>query len=280
MSIVYSRGVLALACVLALSFAACGGGEKAEDRVEEASKVGTVQSEQALAAAPMRTTIEGAGFTVVGYRPFSPQLPARIGSVVVYRSASGKQGGLLYFQKSGRAKEDMYWHWYFDDAAPDSARTVELNDDGLWDVRIFFSGGKTADYVQGEDFTFTGIPRRDLIAMNGASSEAADLWKCFDGDTTSAWVADVSKGKAYVELATPFGVETGVLTLRAESGRSPRSVEVLVDGAKVKELELADTGRQQSVQLESVGPENKSVRLVFKSGHAGDTVAVTELSIK
>lgn len=278
MKYVNARWASALACATAMFVAACGGGDQSQGRGDEAAKP-VPQSEETLAQAPKRAQIERAGCSVVAYKPFPAQLPARIGSIVVYRASSGKQGGVLYFQRSGKADDLVFWHWYFDDAAPDSAQAVEINEDGLWDVRIFMKGGDTVDYVQEEDFTFSGKPRYDLVATNGKSSNASDVWMCFDGDTTSAWVGDVSRD-AYIDLPTPLGADAGVLTLRADPDKAPRKVEIEVDGKKVKDVELAETSREQRIQLEAVGVDSRDVRLVFKSGHAGNAVGVTEIGLK
>ena len=77
--------------------------------------------------------------------------------VVVYHAKSGSGGGVLYTQKYGDDNR-VVWHWYFNEDAPDSIEAIELNEDGLWDVRMFI-GSKTQDYVQEQSFSLVARQR-------------------------------------------------------------------------------------------------------------------------
>ena len=39
------------------------------------------------------------------------------------------------------------WHWYFDRSVPEMVDKIELNDDGLWDMRVSLKGGETLEYL-------------------------------------------------------------------------------------------------------------------------------------
>jgi hypothetical protein len=143
----------------------CGGNsDSSSGGAATASAVTTLPVE----GAPFGDRIAAAGYQVVQFRRFPAQQPGRKAFAVVYRT--GSSGGVLYTSAQGSSGDQPVWHWYFDDAAPDSATYLELNDDGLWDVRIYF-GDKHRDFLQESDFSFYGKLRSDLIAVNGTASQ-------------------------------------------------------------------------------------------------------------
>jgi hypothetical protein len=201
--------------------------------------------------------------------------------VVVYRADDGPAGGVIYVQEYG----DQYrpvWHWYFASGAPDSVQAVEINEDGLWDIRMWV-GGESRDYVQDQSFTLGARQRDDLVAMNGDASEPVDaggmLWHAFDGDTTSAWSSELDG--AFVDLPVPLGTDAGILTVRLLPEGQPDKVEVKADGKKVQEFELDQTTLEQDIQLDPAAKNAGMLRLEFKSAHRGaDKVSVAELGLK
>ena len=152
---------------------------------------------------PMGAALARAGLTVVSDKAFPAQLEYRKAQAVAYRKRGGKQGGLLVVQ--GMATEQparVVWHWYFADGQPDSAAATELNGDGLWDVRVYMNGGDVRDFIQGESFTLMAAERDDRIAQNGDSSDPAGVWRCFDGDTTTAWEGTAGVG-SWIAIPAP-----------------------------------------------------------------------------
>jgi hypothetical protein len=226
--------------------------------------------------APYAETITARGYRVVQARRFPSQVDARRASVVVYRTPDGSRGGILYVRGFGNDAPQPVWHWYFRDGAPDSVQALDLNRDGLWDVRVFFAAGKTADYLQDQAFTFAGRERGGLVAMNGASSAPAGAWKAFDADTTTVWQSP-SQG-AYLEIPNPFGLEAGEMSVRLADQARPRKIALFEGGRKVQEFELAPTGQEQRFQLDAALKSAESIRVVVEG--AGGSVAISDLEIR
>ncbi len=260
--------------VLIGAVASCGGSG------EQNAGAGKKPAGLPVGDAPYAALIDASGFQVTLLKRFPAQVPGRKGSTVVYREKSGKaRGGVIYTNRFGEGEDQMVWHWYFNDAAPDSIAALELNDDGLWDVRIYLSGGKTVDLLQDVDFTFVARPREDLIATNGVASEPRDLWRVFDGDSTSAWRDEDASRGAYVEVYVPLGVRDGILTVQLTRSDRPGKMKVKVDGKERKSFDLEKTTGRQLFQLGEIIGEGAAVRLEFTPSADG-TVAVSEISIR
>ncbi|UCH83006.1 MAG: hypothetical protein JSW50_11110 [Candidatus Latescibacterota bacterium] len=274
--------------------ASCG--KKEEDAAETEQAEGKTESSlQKLArdakgdasleeeVANVKDMIEAAGFTVKSYENFPAQEVGRKGRMLVYTDKKSKQsGGVVYFKKTGPAVAPC-WHWYFDDAVPETVSKVELNDDGLWDVKIVTSKGPLT-FIQDDSFTLMAKDRSDWLAMNGQSStpisDGAAMWLCFDGDSTTAWASPVaSEGNAFVEFHVPFGVEEGNLTLHTLATDQPKTCTVFADGKKIDTVELKASGVRQLMHLGALKGA-KRVRIVFESSFGGDNVAVSEIALK
>jgi len=274
--ILQSIGLVATAALLA----SCGSSESGDEKKGAASS-GEPARQIATDETPFRSLLEEAGYTVVDARRFPAQLSGRNTSVVTYRSKKKDDvGGVLYSNRRGSV-DRVIWHWHFDDVAPDSVTALELNDDGLWDVRIHMKNGKTRDYVQKSDFSFIAPGRADLLAMNGDASATDDLWHVFDGDTTSVWRSSASGRGAWIELATPFGVADGVLTVQLSATEQPTRCEVAADGKKVQEIELSESLLEQVFSLNESARGATTVRVLFKAPRGGgDSVSISELGLK
>jgi hypothetical protein len=152
---------------------------------------------------------------------------------------------------------------------------VDLNQDGLWDVRIF-TGGTAGEFVQDRDFTFMGPDRGALVAHNGASSAPADLWKAFDADTATAWQSPAAD--AFIDVPNPFGLDRGELSVRLWGKNRPKKL-VLFDGEKkVQELDLEPTTREQRFVLDGALKDAATIRVRFEG--APSAVALSELEIR
>jgi hypothetical protein len=187
----------------------------------------------------------------------------------------------LYLQKHGE-DDRIVWHWYFEDGTPDAIEALELNGDGLWDVRMR-AGGETREYIQDETFSFMARKREDRVAMNGKASEpigdTGASWRCFDGDPNTAWRSR-TKG-AFVDVPTPLGIKDGVLTIQLLTEDQPRKCELKADGKKVQEFELEQTTLEQVIQLDERARGARLLRLEIQSTHGGtENVAIGELEIK
>jgi hypothetical protein len=274
-----------IALVVALAaLASCGKSSDTKESTEAAKTGGqTAPAGPALDELPISPVLDKAGYKATFARKFPAQVPGKRASVVVYRSKSGRDGGVLYLQDRGN-EDRVVWHWYFSDEVPDSVQPVELNDDGLWDVRMFVDG-KTHDYVQDQSFTFVAPQRDDRVAMNGPSSEPVDeegmSWHCFDSDTTTAWRSEFESGKTYIDLPTPLGIDDGILSVRLLGQDQPEKCELEVDGKPVQQFELAQTTAPQLIHLDAAAKSAKSVRLVVESTRGGaDEVAISELGLQ
>ena len=226
--------------------------------------------------APFAPVIAGRGFQIVQAKRFPAQVDGRRASIVVYRATGGARGGILYVRGQGNEEPRPVWHWYFQDGAPDSARAVELNNDGLWDVRVFMAGGTTRDFLQEKDFSFAGAERAGLTAMNGGSSSPDGLWKAFDADTSTAWVAP-SQG-AFIDLPNPLGLATGQLSVRLSGKARPGKIEVADGEKKLQECDLDATVEEQRFLLDPAVKDLATIRLYVVG--AGKNVAISELEIQ
>ncbi len=273
-------GIALVAAVMAVS--SCG---KSDDGGDTSSKSSggkqTASSVAPVGETPLKSILKASGFKPVFHRPFPSQVPGMKSEVVVYHANSGSGGGVLYTQKYGEENR-VVWHWYFHKDAPDSIAAIELNEDGLWDVRMYV-GSKTHDYVQEQSFTFVARQREDRLAMNGEASEPVDAsamaWKCFDGDTATAWRSP-ARG-AFIEVHTPLGTDAGILTIQLLAEEQPASIELKADGKTVQEFDLEPTSLPQMIQLEDAARDAKTLRLVIKSSHGGaKNVAISELGVR
>jgi hypothetical protein len=284
--------LVAAFCVIALTFSACGKDD--QPAKEEAKPKGVLQeiSKEALGVVTIddefseaRDLIEGAGFVVASYGDFPSQEVNKKGRVLVYTDKGGKKsGGVIYLKKTGGIVAQS-WHWFFENMVPDSVKNVELNNDGLWDMQITGSKGEVEEFTQDESFTLFARDRSDWIAMNGTSSPPVSgkfgMWKCFDGDTTTAWKASFAGGEAFVEFFTPFGSADGILTIHTLKTGQPGTCVISADGKKVDEIELKPVAGRQTFQLNDNARKAATIRLVFGSVHGGgDVVEVGELSLK
>jgi hypothetical protein len=271
--------------------ASCGGSDEDAER----KSAGTLEriAQQALDRVTpeeeiqdVSEMIQSAGYVTKEYVDFPSQETGKKGRVLVYTDKKGKKsGGVVYMKKTGRNVAPA-WHWYFDGSVPEKVDRVELNDDGLWDVRVSLKGGKTLEYLQGESFSMTAADRSDWIALNGASSEPlADefsLWRCFDGDTSTAWRSSSGGGgEVFVELTAPFGVGEDILAVRTWHSDQPKQCTLYADGKKVQQFELEPKSAEQMIRLDDGVKGAKKVRLTFDAIHGGgDVVAVAELHFK
>lgn len=273
--------------ILGLSWA-CGGdseGDRAgEDRPESAAAGSAPDNALPLSSAPFVSIFDSAGFEVVYYAEFPSSSAGPDGRLILYRSATGgDDGGMVFVQESG-ARYEWVWHWYFEDLSPARFEKVEINRDGLWDIRLFTKGDGPRDFVQDDTFTLPGAARSDRIALNGRSSVTLPghpLWHCFDANHNTAWTASLADGEPYIELMAPFGLADGILAVTAMRDDRPARCRVEADGKKVQDFELKPTSKEQLVKLETKAKTARRLRIVFESRHGdGDRVAVAELSIK
>lgn len=273
------RAGLWMVCVLiAAGISACSK-KKEEAKAPEGKTVSEVGNETPPPAvitkenAPFRAQITAKGFEVAQARRFPAQVDARRAAVVVYNS--GNKGGVLYVRGFETEAQRPVWHWYFGDAAPDSVTALDINRDGLWDVRVFMAGGKTNDYVQDTDFSFTAAEHDGLFANNGASSNSKDLWKAFDADSSTSWTSPASG--AYIDLPNPFGLEVGQLTVRVAGGSRPTRLEIGDGTKKIQDCDLESTSEEQRFQLDAAVKTLPVVRVTVVG--KGKNVALSELGI-
>jgi hypothetical protein len=259
--------IFVMLTVLAIALVAgCGGGSESDEPAESA-----VVNTMPVEGAPFGDVIAAAGYQVIQFRDFPAQLPGRKCFAVVYRK--GSTGGVLYTGEQGNSGDRSVWHWYFTSDAPDSVTYVELNDDGLWDVRMFV-GDEHVDYLQESDFSFFGRPRSDLIAMNGTASSPEGMWQAFDSDSTTSWMVDGDDG--WVEVYSPFGLRDGVLTVQLGRDGAARKVEVKADGKKVSTFDLDATRQKQVLKLGEGAMKATTLRLEFSGGK----VEIAEIAIR
>jgi hypothetical protein len=178
------------------------------------------------------------------------------------------------------------WHWYFENVAPDSTCPVELNRDGLWDIRILLEDGGFLEFIQEETFTLSAHNRDDWIAMNGSSSPAADpehaMWKCFDGNENTAWRSSLKNHEeVYVELSAPFGIKRGILTVQTLDKDRPKECRLYADGKVVQKFKLQDETGIQKIRVEEAVMAAKKIRLAILSTFGKSSqVSIAELSLE
>jgi hypothetical protein len=294
--------ILAVLCFVALMAVSCGKSdgqsEKPKTKADQAAnqqkdKKATALTQVAKEAiddasideefADGRKVVEAAGYVVKQYRSFPSQEITKRGRVLVYTDKKGKEsGGVVYLKKTG-FQVAQAWHWYFKDMVPDSVINVEISRDGLWDIRFVSTKGKSERVIQGDTFSLLARERTDWIAMNGACSTPlgpdAAMWKCFDGDTTTAWRSSLA-GPAFIEFDVPFGVADGNLTICTTESEQPRGCAVYADGKRVEEIELKPEAGRQVIALGQAVRGAKRIRLEFTSAHANAAaVAIAELGL-
>jgi hypothetical protein len=258
-----------------LALLACGKSDQSKTEAAKPEDAAPAQPAVTVENAPFAAVITSKGYRVVQARRFPAQLAARRATVVVYQAGDGKSGGILYTLRMGDGPDRVSWHWVFGDAAPDSVQPIELNNDGLWDARVYMRGGKVVEFIQDDTFTFMGPEREGLVAFNGASSAPAGLWKCFDGDSTTAWKSPAKD--AFIEVPNPFGLQAGELTMRLAGQDRPERVELVAGDAK-QILDLAATTAEQRFTLDAAVASAPSIRLELQG--SGASVAISELGIR
>ena len=280
--------MLAAAGFVALTVGACSKSEEktggsdlagfARDTMEE-----NLWEEEGV---DIQAALDAAGLEFKNYHRFPAQELGTKGRVLTYVDKKNKGAGGVIFVKKTDAGVAPAWHWYFKDVIPDSVTHTEINEDGLWDVRIVSSKGKVFKYIQDDTFTLTAAQRTDWIALNGASSEPvtpdAPVWHCFDGDSVTAWSSSLAGGGGvFVEMYVPFGVSEGILSMRTTGKDQPQRCVLYGDGRKVQEFELEPKAALQMVKLNDSVKGAKEIRLVVESKHgSGDIVSIAELGLQ
>lgn len=285
----FRKGFMAcLGCCLLAGIVSCS---KSDDKKDATASLSEIAKSAMNEASPEEETravqamIQEAGFVMKSYGDFPAEELGKKGRMLIYTDKRGKSsGGIIYFRKTGSMVTPA-WHWYFGDMVPESVAKVELNDDGLWDLRILSKGGQQLEYLQDQSFLFTGADRSDWIAMNGTCSapltDEDALWKCFDSDTSTAWRSSISaNGQVFVELSAPFGVKEGVLNVHTLDVQQPQQCTLYADGKKLQVLELTTDARQM-ITLNDGVKGARTVRLTFDTIRGGgDVVSVAELALK
>jgi hypothetical protein len=113
--------------------------------------------------------------------------------------------------------------------------------------------------------------------MNGPSSSPANLWKCFDGDSTTAWRSPADG--AFIEMPLPMGLKKGELQIQLAKKDRPEKLYVYQGERKLQTIDLSDGDQRQDFPLDPAVREATSLRVEFKMGKA-DSVEVTELGIR
>ncbi len=262
--------LLAGLCILA----ACSK-SKTTDTTKESPLVQLANRTAAVdSASTLKPILEARGFDLVRTQHVPAQLSGRRATAAIYRAKDGKSGGVVYMQRLGNETENVTWHWYFADGAPDSVQLAELNGDGLWDVRVFMAGGTTRDMIQGQGFTLM-TDRIERVAMNGASS-GKDAWKVFDGDTTTVWQAPAND--AYLVVPMPLGLKDGKLRVRLGAGGGAEKLAIYAGDKKVQDVALTKSDRFQDVDLDAAVKDAPEIRVVLAG--PGSMVSVSELEIR
>jgi hypothetical protein len=271
-------GLRPLVLVSALALIACGkGGDEAERETRTTEQPAAAQV--APGGVPMAAAFARAGLTVVHYGPFPAQIQYRRAGAITYRARDGRRGGVLIAQGVATGVPDQVaWHWYFADAVPDSSARAEINGDGLWDVRVYMHDGGVREFVQGRDFTLLIAERDDRVALNGASSDPALVWYCFDGDTATAWEGASGKD-SWIEIPAPLGVEAGLLRVRLTEAGQPERLAIEADGKTVAEVDLEATSGEQLIEVPELRGA-RSVRLRVASMRGRGPARLAELGIR
>ncbi len=263
--------------------ASCAKKEAPEKKIEAAKK-SLISKTVLKPEGRVKDVINSGGYELIDYKAFPTQEQGVKGRIALYGADKKKGGGIIYLKKTVDGVFEA-WHWFFADMVPDSAVQVEINEDGLWDLRIFFAG-KEMNLIQDESFTLMGEPREDWLAMNGGSSAAVfpgnELWRCFDADTGTSWRSSLDNpGGASIELNMPFGVHEGILTIVTGSDGRPEACEFFADGKRIDSFSLKDEAGRQMVRLPSKAAGARTVKLAFKSVHGGGKiVAIYGLMLK
>lgn len=280
MSYLRRAGLLSLCVVIAANFAACSKKENAEKAPEGKTLSERVANEAPAPVeitkdnAPFKDVITAKGFQIAEAKRFPAQVDSRRAAVVVYHDAT--KGGILYVRGFENESPRPVWHWYFDNAAPDSVIAADINRDGLWDVRMYMAGGKTTELLQDKDFSFTGAEHDGLFANNGKSSSTDTLWKAFDADTSTSWQSAASG--AFIEIPNPFGLSSGQLTVRLAGGSRPTRLEIGDGARKIQDCDLSSTAEEQRFQLDAAVKALPVIRINVVG--KGKNVALSELSIQ
>ncbi|HEX5131002.1 MAG TPA: hypothetical protein VFX92_00795 [Candidatus Krumholzibacteria bacterium] len=254
---------------------ACG---KSGEKKSEGSGATGAGADSTAVPSSVGLALTAKGFRVIDERRVPSERSGRNASAVVYRSADGAAGGVYYvLQPIDTGPEEIGWHWHFAGDAPDSVLFTELNHDGLWDMQVYSGGGKTLDLVQGDSFWLMGPARKGTVALNGASSQPDGLWKCFDGDSTTAWTA--TGQTAYVEFPSPLGLEAGELSVQLAGDNRPGKVTVSAGDQKLQTVDLSDTINRQTFALDPATRQAAVIRLEF-SGGSGGAISISELGIR
>lgn len=286
-SVMKSMFVIAVVSAITLS-AGCGKkAEEGESGQQKTAAEGEAADVHALPtdSVPFAAELEAAGFAPVFYDYFPPAVAGRNGRMILYRPASGGTGGGMVYVEAYGNRADWVWHWYFDDLSPKSVRNVEVNHDGMWDVRLTTDDGGSVDFIQDETFTLRGGRRNDRVALNGTCSQPMaghPLWHCFDDNEMTAWISSLAGGeKPFIELASPLGLTDGILAITALEKYQPKECEVYADSKRVQKIKLEETTNEQLVKLDQTLRTAKKIRLVFKSAYGnGGEVAVAEMEIR
>jgi hypothetical protein len=286
MNVTICRAVSALVIACSVMTLSCGKSKEAKDTADRAVQQADSVLSAAIASAPFKDILEEAGFMITAVKEFPTVETKRAGQVVLYRStANDRSGGILYF-KNEEYRSFPAWHWYFDDGAPNDIQALELNEDGMWDVRITMDGGKEREFLQDEDFTLFAEMRSDWIALNVESSSAADseypIWQCFDGHVNTTWRSSLqASGEVYVEFWAPFGIHQGILTIQTVDEDRPRDCELFADGNSIKQFTLEDRAGEQRVQLGKTVQKAVKIRFVVRSSYGkGGSVAIAEFKLE
>ena len=282
MSYVRRAGLWMLCALMAANLAACSKKENAEKTPQGKTLSEKVANEAPAPVeitkdnAPYKDAITAKGFQIAEAKRFPAQVDSRRAAVVVYRAADATKGGVLYVRGFETEAPRPVWHWYFDNTAPDSVAAVDINRDGLWDVRVFMAGGKTVELLQDKDFSFTGSEHDGLFANNGKSSNNDTLWKAFDADSSTSWQSPASG--AFIEVPTPFGLSAGQLTVRLAGGSRPTHLEIGDGTKKIQDVDLSSTAEEQRFVLDAAVKALPMIRINVVG--KGKNVAISELSIQ
>ena len=261
-----------------------------KEKKEEFKKQATPVKQEASASGikgevPFRNVIESAGFAVTAFERFPAQEQQPKAWTILYKGSSGnRSGGIIYVKKT---KEEVthHWHWNFTDGIPESVTPIEINEDGLWDMRVVMAGGEIREFIQEDTFTLNAKGRGDWIALNAHATPPVDddhpLWQCFDGDTASTWrVMSDAPEKPFIEISAPFGVKDGILGIRTIDEDQPKEVEIYVGEKRIDRVKLKRAAGHQLFHLPPDIQGATRVRLVFKSAYSDkDMIAIAGLSL-
>lgn len=288
MRITFKETLAALSVISLLAlYGACGQKSEESTEGEEASTASLTEEAESLPieAVPFTPEIEAAGYEVSFYTDYPATVAGKVGKMVLYGSASGGQdGGMIYVEESGSGY-GWVWHWYLEDASPVSINHAEINEDGLWDIQVRTKDQRQLEFAQDDSFALIGGAREDRIALNGTSSDPLEnhpLWHCFDGNIYSSFQSDAGgRNRPFIEVASPFGLADGILSIHLLEANQPKDCDLLADGEKVQSFQLQATTGEQLIQLDAVFKTAKRIRMEVNSCHGDSRVAaIAELSIR